>query len=113
MVFLKTIALAYKERRSEKIIFELNLEKQVECRYTEIVFVCLGCVARAAGRENEKNNTRNVSIFLVYIMASASPIQWEEKWPLRQLLPGSLQSGKPHPGKRPADEVTSPKPSAG
>lgn len=61
----------------------------------------------------KKNNTRNVSIFLVYVMASASPMQWEEKWPLRQLLPGSLQSGKPHPGKRPADEVTSPKPSAG
>lgn len=30
--------------RSEKIIFQLNLEKQVECTYTEIVFVCLGCV---------------------------------------------------------------------
>lgn len=95
--------------RSEKIIFELNLEKQKLC-------LCVwGCVARVARRENEKKkkNTRNVSIFLVCDMASAPPMQWEEKWPLRQLLPGSLQSGELHPGRRPADAVTSLKPSAG
>lgn len=27
--------------RSEKMLFELNLDKQVECGYTEIVFVCV------------------------------------------------------------------------
>lgn len=59
MVFLKTIALAYKERRSEKINFELNLEKQVECRYTEIVFVCLGVwLEQPEGRMKKKQHEK-------------------------------------------------------
>lgn len=43
MVFLKEIALAYRRNEiREDFFFLVNLEKQVECRYTEIVFVYVG-----------------------------------------------------------------------
>lgn len=42
MVFLKEIALAYRRDEIREDFFLVNLEKQVECRYTEIVFVYVG-----------------------------------------------------------------------